>query len=81
MSNYPNMSYCMFENTQLAMDQLATFLQAADQDDMLDISKSELRAMRELVGYCEQYIRLVEDFDDKRQQILDACEDDAMEEF
>lgn len=81
MSNYPNMSYCMFENTQLAMDQLATFLQEADQDDMLDISKSELRAMRELVGYCEQYLRLVEDFDDKRQQILDACEDDEMEEF
>jgi hypothetical protein len=71
----------MFENTQLAMDQLVTFLQAADQDDMLDISKSELRAMRELVGYCEQYIRLVEDFDDRRQQILDACEDDEMEEF
>ena len=81
MSNYPNMSYCMFENTQLAMDQLATFLQAADQDDMLDMSKSELRAMRELVGYCEQYIRLVEEFDDQRQQILDACEDDEMEEF
>jgi hypothetical protein len=81
MSNYPNMSYCMYENTQLAMDQLATFLQEADQDDMLDISKSELRAMRELVGYCEQYIRLVEDFDDRRQQILDACEDDEMEEF
>jgi hypothetical protein len=37
--------------------------------------------MRELVGYCEQYIRLVEDFDDRRQQILDACEDDEMEEF
>jgi hypothetical protein len=71
----------MFENTQLAMDQLATFLQAADQDDMLDISKTELRAMRELVGYCEQYIRLVEDFDDRRQQILDALEDDEMEEF
>jgi hypothetical protein len=63
------------------MDQLVTFLQEADQDDMLDISKSELRAMRELVGYCEQYIRLVEDFDDRRQQILDACEDDEMEEF
>jgi|694.fasta_scaffold104736_6 hypothetical protein len=81
MSNYPNMSYCMFENTQMAMDQLATFLQEADQDDMLDMSKTELRAMRELVGYCEQYIRLVEEFDEQRQQILDACEDDEMEEF
>jgi hypothetical protein len=37
--------------------------------------------MRELVGYCEQYIRLVEEFDEQRQQILDACEDDEMEEF
>lgn len=81
MSNYPNMSYCMFQNTCAAMDQVAEFLIEADQDDMLDISKDELRAMRELVGYCEQYIRLVEDFDDRRQQILDACEDDEMEEF
>jgi hypothetical protein len=48
---------------------------------MLDMSKTELRAMRELVGYCEQYIRLVEEFDDSRQQLLDALEDDEMEEF
>lgn len=81
MSNYPNMSYCMFQNTRMAMDQLAEFMQEATQDDMLDMSKDELTAMRELVGYCEQYLRLVEDFDDQRQQILDACEDDAMEEF
>jgi hypothetical protein len=71
----------MFQNTRMAMDQLAEFMQEATQDDMLDMSKDELTAMRELVGYCEQYLRLVEDFDDQRQQILDACEDDAMEEF
>ena len=81
MSNYPNMSYCMFQNTQMAMDQLVTFMQEADQDDMLDMSKDELRAMRELFGYCEQYMKLVEEFDDRRQQLLDACEDDEMEEF
>ena len=81
MSNYPNMSYCMFQNTQMAMDQLITFMQEADQDDMLDMSKDELRAMRELFGYCEQYMKLAEEFDDRRQQLLDACEDDEMEEF
>lgn len=81
MRDYPNMSYCMFQNTQMAMDQLAEFLQEADQDDLLDISKDELRAMRELVGYCEQYIQLAERFDERRQQLLDALEDDAMEEF
>ena len=81
MRNYPNMSYCMFENTQGAMNQLAEFMIEADQDDVLDISRTELRAMQELVGYCEQYIRLVEEFDDRRQQLLDACEDDEMETF
>ncbi len=81
MRNYPNMSYCMFQNTQMAMDQLAEFMQEADMDDVLDISKDELRAMQELVGYCEQYIRLAEDFDSKRQEMLDALEDEDMEEF
>ena len=81
MSNYPNMSYCMFQNTQLAMDQLAEFMQEADFDAVLDISKDELRAMRELVGYCEQYIRLAEEFDNKREEMLASFEEDEMEEF
>ena len=81
MRNYPNMSYCMFENTQGAMNQLAEFMIEADLDDVLDISRTELRAMQELVGYCEQYIRLVEEFDSKRQEMLDALEDQDLEEF
>lgn len=81
MRNYPNMSYCMFQNTRAAMDQLAEFMQEADFDDVLDISRDELVAMRELVGYCEQYIRLAEDFDSKRQEMLDQLEDELEEEF
>jgi len=81
MSNYPNMSYCMFQNTLGAMNQLAEFMIEADQDDVLDMSKDELRAMRELFGYCEQYLRLAEEFDSKRQEMLDALEDQDMEEF
>jgi hypothetical protein len=81
MSNYPNMSYCMFQNTRAAMDQLALFMQEADMDDVLDISDDELRAMRELYGYCEQYIRLAEDFEAKRQEMLDELEDELEEEF
>jgi len=81
MSNYPNMSYCMFQNTQMAMDQLAEFMQEADMDEVLDISKDELRAMRELVGYCEQYIRLAEEFEAKREEMLASFEEDEMEEF
>ena len=81
MRNYPNMSYCMFQNTQIAMDQLAEFMQEADEDDMMDMSKDELRAMRELVGYCEQYLQMVEEFDSKRQELLDSFEDEEEEEF
>jgi hypothetical protein len=81
MRNYPNMSYCMFENTQGAMNQLAEFMIEADQDDVLDISRTELRAMQELVGYCEQYIRLVEEFEERRQAILSGCAEDEMETF
>ena len=81
MSNYPNMSYCMFQNTLGAMNQLAEFMIEADQDDVLYMSKDELRAMRELFGYCEQYLRLAEEFDSKRQEMLDALEDQDMEEF
>jgi len=65
----------------MAMDQLAEFMIEADFDDVLDISNDELRAMRELVGYCEQYIRLAEDFEAKREEMLAACEEDEMEEF
>jgi|SanBayMetagenome_1026888.scaffolds.fasta_scaffold01962_8 hypothetical protein len=81
MSNYPNMSYCMFQNTRMAMDQLAEFMQEADMDDVLDISDDELRAMRELHGYCEQYIRLAEQFEAKREEMLANFEEDEMEEF
>jgi len=71
----------MFQNTQMAMDQLAEFMQEADMDEVLDISKDELRAMRELVGYCEQYIRLAEEFEAKREEMLASFEEDEMEEF
>jgi hypothetical protein len=71
----------MFQNTLGAMNQLAEFMIEADQDDVLDMSKDELKAMRELFGYCEQYLRLAEEFDSKRQEMLDALEDQDMEEF
>lgn len=70
MSNYPNMSYCMFQNTKLAMDQINEFMMEADFDDVLDMNKDEVRAMEEMIGYCEQYMRLVEEFAEKRDEAL-----------
>ncbi len=82
MSNYPNMSYCMFQNTKLAMDQLNEFMMEVDFDDLLDMNRDEVRAMQELVGYCEQYLELVNEFAERQDaaQRL-AVEDTEEEEF
>ena len=69
-SNYPNMSYCMFQNTLLALSQVNVFMMSADEDDYLDISDDEIRAMEELKGYCIQFLREVEFFEQRRQEAL-----------
>lgn len=75
-SNYPNMSYCMFQNTRMAMDQVNTFIMEADEDDCLDISDDELRAMEDLKGYCIQFLREVEFFEKRRQEVLEEIEEE-----
>jgi hypothetical protein len=68
-SRYPNMSYCMMENTQLALDQVLDHMrEALDEgpeavrDFMLDLSQTENRAFRELFQACEQFMQLGEQF-------------------
>ena len=57
--SYPNMSYCMFENTLLAMKQI---LQAmGDGDCFADMSAEEVDAARDLVDACQDYIEGYED--------------------
>ena len=75
-SNYPNMSYCMFQNTRMAMDQVNTFIMEADENDCLDISDDELRAMEDLKGYCIQFLREVEFFEQRRQEVLEEIEEE-----
>ena len=75
-SNYPNMSYCMFQNTLLALSQVNVFMMSADEDDYLDISDDELRAMEELKGYCSQFLREVEYFEQRRQEVLEEIEEE-----
>ena len=75
-SNYPNMSYCMFQNTLLALSQVNVFMMSADEDDYLDISDDELGAMEELKGYCSQFLREVEYFEQRRQEVLEEIEEE-----
>jgi hypothetical protein len=62
-----NMSYCMFENTSLAMRQLLQATQEADSLRDMDLSRDELRALRELVEQCEHFMDEVQRLDDGDQ--------------
>ena len=59
-----NMSYCMFENTSLAMRQLLQATQEADSLKDMELSRDELRALRELVQQCEYFMDEVQRLDD-----------------
>ena len=62
-NRYPNMSYCMFENTRAALDQLLEHMAEAQdegtvQEFMTDLSQSERGYMSELFDQCHQFIRM-----------------------
>ena len=55
MSDYPNMSYCMFNNTRLAMEQLVEFFWQCDDDlqETLEVRDEELYNMEQLESLCK----------------------------
>jgi hypothetical protein len=61
MSNYPNMSYCMNNNTLAALSQiLDTMDEDGDLDFLRDLSQDERRAFEELSQVCQQFCRRAE---------------------
>lgn len=56
MSNYPNMSYCMNENTLLALRQVIDAMQDEGVDFLRDMTQTERRAFYELVMACEDFV-------------------------
>jgi hypothetical protein len=68
MSNYPNMSYCMFENTVHAMNQVYRDLQEAQDDGISpDDYRRALSSRQEAEAYdclremCEDIISVLND--------------------
>jgi hypothetical protein len=61
MSSYPNMSYCMIQNTVLAMQQVCSEADATGPDFLKNLSRSELRAFHELFTHCEDFMRVAEE--------------------
>lgn len=69
MSNYPNMSYCMFENTHAALIQVLDALRDAEEkNDLLGfynrLSHQERNAVTHLRYACEEYFDRMYTLDD-----------------
>ena len=71
MSNYPNMSYCMYQNTRLALQQILGDLEEAHEKGVTyeeyveDFSSSdERRAMNELVDLFEEVRYMINELRD-----------------
>lgn len=65
MSNYPNMSYCMVENTLGALNQVFDAMAEDPVEFLEDLSPSELRSLRELYQLAGHFIMMMEENDEE----------------
>ncbi len=65
MSNYPNMSYCMCENTVLALRQILDTMEAEGPMFLQEMSKSERRHFELLFGMCEDFMSASEELQEE----------------
>ena len=63
MSNYPNMSYCMCENTVLAMRQILNSMNEEGVGFLVDMNRDERRAFQELFNLCEDFLNASEELE------------------
>ena len=81
MSNYPNMSYCMCNNTLLAIKQITEAMENEGPQFLHDMSREERRAYEELFQYCESFLTLAEELEDEleRESEYDGQPDEQQE--
>ncbi len=58
MSNYPNMSYCMCQNTVLAMRQILNAMEEEGPMFLHDMDSDERRAFQKLFNLCETFVEM-----------------------
>ena len=81
MSNYPNMSYCMCENTLLALRQVLNAMQEEGPEFLREMNRDEQRAFKELFNACEDFLTVSEELEDEaeRESEFDGQPDEAQE--
>jgi len=77
----PSMSYCMFQNTSLEMDQiLDTLDEAFEEGRQLKLRSDEKQAYEQLIHQCQRFLKLDElmaSEPDEEVDLSDSCYDDA----
>jgi len=81
MSNYPNMSYCMCNNTLLALKQVLEAMESEGPMFLKELNRDELRSYKELFNACESFLTLAEELEDEaeRESEWDGQPDEAQE--
>jgi hypothetical protein len=65
MSNYPNMSYCMNNNTLLALRQVVDAMNEEGPMFLREMSRDERRAFEALFSTCEDFLSLSEELQEE----------------
>lgn len=68
MSNYPNMSYCMCENTSRAMQQILDTMVERGATFLREASREERAAYKRLFDQCEAFLTASEEIEDAQER-------------
>lgn len=79
MSSYPNMSYCMCENTLLAMKQIVNAMQEEGPMFLKEMNRDERRAFEAMFDMCEAFMTMTEELEYEERQERDGQPDEAQE--
>ena len=81
MSNYPNMSYCMCNNTLLALKQIVEAMNEEGPQFLREMSRDERRSFEALFSMCEDFMSMSEELQAEleREEDYDGQPDEAQE--
>ncbi len=81
MSNYPNMSYCMCNNTLLALKQVVEAMNDEGPQFLREMSRDERRSFEQLFSMCEDFMTMSEELQAEleREEDYDGQPDEAQE--
>ncbi len=80
MSNYPNRSYCMCNNTLLALKQVVEAMNDEGPMFLREMSRDERRSFEQLFSMCEDFMTLSEELQEElEREERDGQPDEAQE--